>query len=520
MYNNYFGFHTDPFSATPDPALFYGNAANQEAFATLRYGITTKKGFAVVSGEAGTGKTTLLHKLLRNLGPNVHSVFIFNTQINFDELLRLTLEDLRLPRPSDDRLTLFESLNQYLIEQLNADHIVCLLIDEAQNLHAEALEGIRLLCNLETDKEKLLQIVLAGQPELENQLARRELRQLRQRVALQCRLAPLARSEIGAYIDFRLKAAGYEGDRLFRPDAVERIGQYSEGIPRLINIICDNALLTAYADSRKQVSADVIKEVAQDLRLSERQQFQRPPKPFEAAVVSPEPSEEKEWKIVPEEVWQSRLGFDDTPADIRNDPPESSRKSHTGLKIGMLFTLFLAGSTAAFIYADQARHIISGLGINLDQSSVEKPPEPPPLKSDNDNFETAMNSVPPAPTKRQVSAPEPTVEADDSGAEAQPRPDIQSQKREKPKKEKLRVAERAPAKISNDPAIQKKKIEVAVESAIQNRAIEGVSVSFVDGTVYLDGEVATERQKIAAERAARSVGDVKRVRNRLSVKFL
>src|SRR5215467_6030863 len=216
MYNEYFGFRTDPFSATPDADLYYANAGNQEAFATLRYGITGKKGFAVITGEAGTGKTTLLHKLLRNLGPTVHSIFIFNTQINFDELLRLTLDDLGLPRPSDDRLTLFESLNQYLIERLKADHIVCLLIDEAQNLDAEALEGIRMLCNMETDKEKLLQIVLAGQPELENQLARRELRQLRQRVALQCRLAPLARSEVGAYIDFRLRAAGYEGDSLFR----------------------------------------------------------------------------------------------------------------------------------------------------------------------------------------------------------------------------------------------------------------------------------------------------------------
>jgi len=278
MYNEYFGFRTDPFSATPDADLYYANAGNQEAFATLRYGITGKKGFAVITGEAGTGKTTLLHKLLRNLGPSVHSVFIFNTQINFDELLRLTLDDLGLAPQADGRVAMIEALNHYLIERLKENHIVCLLIDEAQNLGAETLEGIRLLCNLETDKEKLLQIVLAGQPELEKQLGRREQRQLKQRVALQCRLAALSASEIGPYIDFRLKAAGYDGNRLFRPDAVERIGFYSEGIPRLVNIICDNALLAAYADSRKEVSADLIKEVANDLRLTERRQSQSPAK--------------------------------------------------------------------------------------------------------------------------------------------------------------------------------------------------------------------------------------------------
>ena len=521
MYKEYFGFRTDPFSATPDADLYYANAGNQEAFATLRYGITAKKGFTVITGEAGTGKTTLLHKLLRNLGPTVHSVFIFNTQINFDELLRLTLDDLGLARQADDRVTMIEALNQYLIERLKENHIVCLLIDEAQNLSAEALEGIRLLCNLETDKEKLLQIVLAGQPELEKQLGRQELRQLRQRVALQCRLAALAASEIGSYIDFRLKAAGYDGDRLFRPDAVERIGFYSEGIPRLVNIICDNALLTAYADSRKEISAEVIKEVAGDLRLSEGRQFQSSPKQPEAVPVPKEISEETEWKIVPDEVRQSRLTLNDMPVGLRYDPPEAQRKSSAGLKMGALFTVVLVGSAGAFVYSDQARHLLSQMGFNLEHLIERRPAEsvPEPLKAYDDSSQTTVNSVPPASTEQLHSEPQPIVEGNNSSMQPPPPADKTQGNRKGSKETRSRALARSPVKVSNSPNIEKKKIELAVDNAIQNRAIEGVSVSFVDGTVYLDGEVATERQKALAERAAHSVADVKQVRNRLSVKF-
>ncbi|MGH7774013.1 MAG: ExeA family protein, partial [Candidatus Binatia bacterium] len=170
------------------------------------------------------------------------------------------------------RLTMLQQLNDYLIDQLQKGHTVSLLIDEAQNLSDEALEELRLLSNLETDKEKLLQIVLMGQPELEVKLDQPQLRQLKQRVALQCRLARLGDQEVGPFIDFRLRAAGYEGEGLFNPDAVKQIAFYSKGIPRLINIICDNALLTAYAGSRKTVSTDIIRDVAQDLRLGPRVQ--------------------------------------------------------------------------------------------------------------------------------------------------------------------------------------------------------------------------------------------------------
>ncbi len=284
MYNSYFGFSVSPFSVTPDPNFFYTNPVYEEAYATLRYGIEAKKGFIVITGEAGTGKTTLLRKLMHNMEGTIHSVFIFNTYLNFPELLQVILYDLGLAPKEPNKVTMLQELNDYLIAQLKQAHIVSVLVDEAQNLSDEALEGLRLLSNLETDQEKLIQIVLMGQPELQTRFDRPSLRQLKQRVTLQCRLVPLKDNEVRPYVDFRLRAAGYKGKDLFHPDAFRQIAFYSDGIPRLMNIICDNALLCAYARSQKIVSADIIKEVARDLRLgSEVQPIDtetRPPVPL------------------------------------------------------------------------------------------------------------------------------------------------------------------------------------------------------------------------------------------------
>jgi general secretion pathway protein A len=267
MYNTYFGFRESPFSVTPDPRFFYTNPVYLEAFATLRYGIEAKKGFIVITGEVGTGKTTLLRKLLHNLAETVHSVFVFNSCISFPELLQFTLQDLGLAPKDQSKVTMLLELNEYLIKQLKRGHTVTMLIDEAQNLSDDVLENLRLLSNLETDQEKLIQIVLMGQPELHAKLAQPHLRQLKQRVALQCRLNPLADDEVGPYIDSRLMAAGYQSKDLFPSDAVERIAYYSKGIPRVLNIICDNALLSAYASSQHFVTAGMIEVVTRDLDL-------------------------------------------------------------------------------------------------------------------------------------------------------------------------------------------------------------------------------------------------------------
>ena len=305
MYNGHFGFLESPFSVTPDPRFFYTNPVYLEAFATLRYGIETKKGFIVITGEVGTGKTTLLRKLLHNLEDTVHSVFIFHTYPSFPELLQFTLHDLGLAPKNTSKVTMLQELGNYLIQQHQRGHTVAALIDEAQNLNDAVLEDLRLLSNLETDREKLLQIVLVGQPELEAKLEQPGLRQLKQRVALRCRLDPLKPEEVAPYVDFRLRTAGYQGKGLFHRDAVQQIASYSQGIPRLVNIICDNALLTAYAESKKIVSPDIIKAVARDLRIgSEVQLTKQEPN---AAVRASRPEPKTIIREVPSRVPEHRL---------------------------------------------------------------------------------------------------------------------------------------------------------------------------------------------------------------------
>jgi general secretion pathway protein A len=267
MYCEYFGLSESPFSITPDPRFFYANRMYLEAYANLRYGIEAKRGFIAITGEVGTGKTTLLRKLIREFHPIIDFVFVVNTHLTVNQLLRFILDDLGLPTQGKDESAMLGDLNAYLVGQLEKGRFVCLLIDEAQHLNDECLEQIRLLSNFETDREKLLQIVLMGQPELKRKLDQPNLRQLKQRIAIHSEIAPLNEREVGAYIDSRLREVDYKGKALFHPDAIKKISLYSRGIPRLINGICDNALLVTYAASRKTVSTDVIDEVASDLRL-------------------------------------------------------------------------------------------------------------------------------------------------------------------------------------------------------------------------------------------------------------
>ncbi len=265
MYCDFYQMRERPFNVTADPKFLYLNARYREALASLHYGISQRKGFVTLIGEAGTGKTTLLKKLLDDLDQTTRTVFIFNTNVSFDEILEYIFGEFDLPVHNGKRLYMLQRLNQFLLEELAKGRNVALLIDEAQDLDYSVLEDLRLLSNLETAKEKILQIVLSGQPELGQKLGNPGLRQLRQRVAVNCRLLPLNREELGEYVQARLTAAGAADPKLFARDAEERIFEISAGIPRLVNIVCDNALVIGYALGKKRIGADVVNEAAADL---------------------------------------------------------------------------------------------------------------------------------------------------------------------------------------------------------------------------------------------------------------
>lgn len=270
MYENFYGIKEKPFNLTPDPRFIYFTQKHCEALANLVYGIRERKGFLVLSGEVGTGKTTLVNALLDTLERiGVLSAFIFNPILSSTEFFEYLLADLNLKCDGRSKSQSLIKLNSLLLERYRLGQITVLIVDEAQNLSAEILEEVRLLTNLETATEKLLQIVLVGQPELSLKLNSRELRQLKQRISLRCTLAPLTLSETKEYIKTRLEIAGLPNQQIFSDSCVVEIYRYSGGIPRLINIICDNALLTGYACDSKTVSLEIIREVSEDLDLSD-----------------------------------------------------------------------------------------------------------------------------------------------------------------------------------------------------------------------------------------------------------
>ena len=267
MYRAFFGFREKPFNLTPDPKFLYLNASYREALAALHYGVVDRKGFVSLIGEAGTGKTTLLRRLLAELPRETRSVLVINPAIGFEEMLRFILSDLgRAPASGATKLDMLEALNSELLDTLARGGNVVVLIDEAQDLTIPVLEELRLLSNLETAKEKILQLVLAGQPEFDGLLARSEIRQLSQRISVRARLRPLARPEVKTYVDARLAAAGGDVRGLFTPAALFRLWWFSSGVPRLVNAACDNALVNAYAAGRRTIGWREIGEAMRDLR--------------------------------------------------------------------------------------------------------------------------------------------------------------------------------------------------------------------------------------------------------------
>jgi general secretion pathway protein A len=268
MYQKFFNLRENPFNVNPDPRYLFFTPSAQEALASLTYGIQTRKGIVLLTGEVGTGKTTLLNKLLGWLHERqAATAFIFNTQLSVSELFDCLMADFGILPESRTKGGMLLRLYRWLLERQQVGQLAVLVVDEAQNLSHQALEEIRLLTNLETSSEKLLQIVLSGQPELEEKLRHPQLRQLRQRITLRCRTSQLSLAETHGYVAQRLHIAGANGEPIFCPEAIESICKYARGIPRVINVLCEHALINAYVDQQKPVPAQLIDEVAREFEL-------------------------------------------------------------------------------------------------------------------------------------------------------------------------------------------------------------------------------------------------------------
>jgi type II secretory pathway predicted ATPase ExeA len=267
MYNSFFKLQTSPFGTSPDPRFLYMMPHTREALACLEYGISARKGFTVLTGEVGTGKTTLLRRALSSFSNRrVSTAFVFNPRLDVLDFLEFVLTDFGIVPAARTKSGMLLQLNRWLIERFRMEETCVVVVDEAQNLSWDLLEEIRLLTNLETSSEKLLQIVLSGQPELEEKLRHPSVRQLRQRVSLWCRTQSLTESQTHAYVAERLRIAGASWP-LFSLDALDLVHRYSRGIPRIINLLCEHSLIVAYVEQIQQVTAAMVEGVAVELEL-------------------------------------------------------------------------------------------------------------------------------------------------------------------------------------------------------------------------------------------------------------
>jgi general secretion pathway protein A len=268
MYNPFFGFEESPFSLSPDPAFLYRSAQHEEALANLIYGVQSRKGFIVLTGEVGTGKTTMLECLRDFLeSQRIEFAFVFNSRITSDQFFEMIAYDLDLRCQRTSKTEVLIALNEMLIHQANQGRTSVLIVDEAHNLDWEVLEEIRMLGNLENRRGKLIQIILAGQPELDRKLDAPNLRQLKQRIVLRCNLQPFSDAEATEYINSRLEKVGMPDQTVFPLAVLSEIHVRTQGIPRVINAVCDNLLLTAFALETKVCTVEMLDEVCRDMRL-------------------------------------------------------------------------------------------------------------------------------------------------------------------------------------------------------------------------------------------------------------
>jgi len=272
MYKGFFGLKDNPFNVSPDPRYLLMTKEVEEALSSLMYGIQTRKGIITLTGEVGTGKTTLINRLLDWLrGRRARTAFLFNSRMSSMQLFDFVLAEFEIVCHSQSKSQQLMKLNQWLLERYRAGETAILIVDEAQNLTLSVLEEIRMLTNLETSTEKLLQIILSGQPELEEKLKLPELRQLRQRIMIRSKTAPLSKEQTNDYVLERLRIAGATnaGQAIFSAKALEAVHMFSLGIPRVINLLCEHSLINAYAQQRRPIEPETIEEVAREFQLDE-----------------------------------------------------------------------------------------------------------------------------------------------------------------------------------------------------------------------------------------------------------
>ena len=270
MYKSFYGLKENPFNVNPDPRFLFLTKQIEEALTGLMYGIQTRKGFITLTGEVGTGKTTLVNRLLDWLHHRKsRTAFLFNSRINSNQLFDFILAEFDIPCDSKSKSQQLMKLNRWLLDRYRTGETVVLIIDEAQNLTYPVMEEIRLLTNLETSTEKLLQIILSGQPELEEKLKLPQLRQLRQRIMLRCKTAALSKEQTQSYIVERLKIAGAPDDAIFSAAAVDAIHIYSLGIPRVINLLCEHSLVNGFVEQQRPIQPKIVEEVAREFQLDE-----------------------------------------------------------------------------------------------------------------------------------------------------------------------------------------------------------------------------------------------------------
>lgn len=260
LYLNFYGLTREPFGATPDPDFLYLTHGHREALAQLLYAIDERKGFMLLTAEVGTGKTTLLQALRRELDANTAVAYVSNSMLPFQGIMEYMLEEFEIAKPGESHAQRLVTLQNYLVERHRAGQNTVLILDEAQNLYPQTLEQIRLLSNFETTTEKILQILLVGQPELKMKLELPEMRQLGQRIGMRATIPPLTRAGTRNYVRTRLRLAGCDDSSIFTEEALTRISEYAGGIPRIVNTLCDHSLLIGYADQTRRIGPDIVSE--------------------------------------------------------------------------------------------------------------------------------------------------------------------------------------------------------------------------------------------------------------------